>query len=155
MTPVHLEAWRGSVKLKNVTFSPEFAQKIEFWAKLRFLHRYVAFKAFKDVPNILEIKFEDIYMMIRNDFGEKKILVKKFFFWLGFQCKILHHNEHVLDKLREKLEKSRSGRLKYCSGVARSFVKRFFDPKYYLEVISWPCVQIISTQTKKLCPPTY
>ena len=61
VTPVHLEAWRGSVKLKNVTFSPEFAQKIEFWAKLRFLHRYVAFKAFKEVPNILEIKCEDIY----------------------------------------------------------------------------------------------
>ena len=74
--------------------------------------------------------------MIRNDFGEKKILVKKNFFWLGFQGKILHHNEHVLDKLREKLEKSRSGRLKYCSGVARSLGKRFFDPKYYLEVIS-------------------
>ena len=74
--------------------------------------------------------------MIRNDFGEKKNFGQKNFFWLGFQCKILHHNEHVLDKLREKLEKSRSGRLKYCSGVARSFGKRFFDPKYYLEVIS-------------------
>ena len=44
-----------------MTFSPEFAQKIEFLAKLRFLHRYAAFKAFKEVPNILEIKFEDIY----------------------------------------------------------------------------------------------
>ena len=44
-----------------MTFSPEFAQKIEFQAKLKFLYRYVAFKTFKDVPNILEINFEDIY----------------------------------------------------------------------------------------------
>ena len=91
-------------------------------------------------------------MMIRNNFGEKSFLVKKIFFWLGFQAKILHHNEHVSDKLRQKLEKSRSGRLKYSSEVVRSLGRRFFDPKYHLEVISWPYVQIISTQTKKLCP---
>ena len=74
--------------------------------------------------------------MIRNDFGEKKFFGQKKIFWLGFQAKILHHNEHVLDKLRQKLEKGRSGRLKYCSGVVRSLGKRFFDPKYHLEVIS-------------------
>ena len=75
-------------------------------------------------------------MMIRNDFGEKNFWSKKKFFWHGFQAKIRHHNEHELDRLRQKVEKIRSRSLKYCSEVIKSLGKRFFDPKYYVEVIS-------------------
>ena len=44
-------------------------------------------------------------MMIRNDFGEKSFGQKNFF-GLGFQAKILHHNEHEFDRLRQKVEKN-------------------------------------------------
>ena len=88
-------------------------------------------------------------------FEEKKILVKKKFFWLDFQRKILHHNDKVLDKPRQKLEIIGPGSLKYCPEVVRSLGNRFFDPKYHLDVISRTWEQKIDTQTKKLCPPTY
>ena len=48
---------------------------------------------------------------------EKKKFGQKKFFWLGFQGKILHHNEHVLDKLREKLEKVALGGLNISVGL--------------------------------------
>ena len=92
-------------------------------------------------------------MMIINDFGEKKFLVKKIFFGLVFKLKFFITISMSWTNFDKNLKQSRSGRLKYCSGVVRSLGKGFFDPKYHPEMISWPCVQIISTQTKKLCPP--
>ena len=85
-------------------------------------------------------------------FEEKKNWSEKFF-WLDFQGKILHQNDKVLDKPRQKLEIISPGSLKYCPEVVRSLGNRFFDAKYHLEVITRTWEQKIDTQTKKLCPP--
>ena len=77
-------------------------------------------------------------------FGEKS-LVKKIFFWLDFQSKILLHNDKVLNKHRQELEIIGPGSLKYCPEVVRSLGNSFFDPKYHLEVISRPWEQKIDT----------
>ena len=92
-------------------------------------------------------------MMIRNDFGRKKILVKKIFWGLVFKLKFFITMSMTWMDFDKKLKKNRSRSLKYCSEVIRSLGKRFFDPKYHVEVVSWPCGQNKNTRTKKLCPP--
>ena len=74
--------------------------------------------------------------MIRNDFGEKKFLVKKNFFGMIFKLKFVITMSMNWIDFDKKLKKIRSRSLKYCSEVIKSLGNRFFDTKYYVEVLS-------------------